>query len=116
MASTLFGDDPDALSAHSGAATADIASIATGNNVLAIATAQAKPATTASASRRQSRSASGIIILNATVMLPPVLTSRILWLIVCQLAPTGPKTDSGAGSRLGAGGIFPSTSVKPYSL
>jgi hypothetical protein len=72
----LFSDDPDALSAHSGAETADIASIATGN-VLAIATAQEKPATIASDSRRQSRSANGVIILNAIVILPPVLNLRI---------------------------------------
>jgi hypothetical protein len=72
----LLSDDPDALSAHSGAETADIASIVTGN-VLEIATAQAKPATIASDSRRQSRSADGAIIPNAMVILPPVLSSRM---------------------------------------
>jgi hypothetical protein len=58
---------------HSGADTVDIASIAMGN-VIEIASAQAKPATTASDSRGQSRSVSPVIIPNATVILPPVST------------------------------------------
>jgi hypothetical protein len=63
ITSILLSDEPDASSAHSGAAIADIASVATGS-LRVIATAQTKPVTTASDRRRQFCSANGDIISN----------------------------------------------------
>jgi hypothetical protein len=67
ITSTLLSDEPEALSAHSGAGIADIASVAIGS-VRVIATAQAKPVTTTKDRRRQFCSASGDIISNVAVI------------------------------------------------